>query len=439
MGDTIQKIKNWLEQGKIRVKRLAFFIQYYAKKFIFLFKLRLPSLKKAHLNAFPAVHLKKIDKVDLALKFSSELLMAFLAVLVGAFTIGFFKFGAPAAAEQDNSYAFMFLGNHTKLDNKYYAEQTSIKTVVESGGLIAQAQADDFEGLSTQAQAAPVSGGDSIITNNSLVQPSPDSIKGLVAKQVKIYTTVAGDTLASVAAANGITVKTLADSNNLLTNAVLQPGWQLVILPVNGMWVTAGPNDTLPDIAHEYNPEKYNSNATIRENEANTILQNMLTYNGLDSEEDINPGDLIIIPGGEIVAPPAAPAPKPKPNYTAPDNSYNEVTGLGDGYDGVNHIFPVGYCTYYVAGRMKITFGGNARNWLANAKASGYVTGSQPAPHSAVVFTGYGYGRYGHVAYVESVDDDTITVSEMNYDHFDRVDQRVISIHDPAIRGYIYP
>jgi surface antigen/LysM repeat protein len=438
MGDTIQKLKNWLKENKIRVKRLAFFIQYYAKKSSFLFKLRLPSLKRAHLNAFPAVHLKKMDNLDLALKFSSELLMAFLAVLVGAFTIGFFKFGNPSSA--DNSYAFTFLSNHTTLDNKYYAQQTSIKTIVESGGLIAEAQADDFEGLSTQAQTAPVGGGNSIITNDSLVQPSPDSVKELVAKQVKIYTTVAGDTLASVAAANGITVKTLADSNNLLTNAVLQPGWQLVILPVNGMWVTAGANDTLPDLAHEYNPEKYNPDATVRENEANTILQNMLTYNGLDSEEDINPGDLIIIPGGEIVGAPPAPAPAPKSNYSGPDNSANEVTSLGDGYDGVNHIFPVGYCTYYVAERMKITFGGNAKNWLANARASGYVTGSQPAVHSAVVFSGYGYGRYGHVAYVEAVNGDgTITVSEMNYDHFDRVDQRIVSINSSAIRGYIYP
>ena len=88
---------------------------------------------------------------------------------------------------------------------------------------------------------------------------------------------------------------------------------------------------------------------------------------------------------------------------------------------------------------MKITFGGNAKNWLANAKASGYVTGGEPATHSAVVFAGYGYGRYGHVAYVEDVEPGKILVSEMNYDHFNRVDERWVSTGSSAIKGYIYP
>ena len=91
---------------------------------------------------------------------------------------------------------------------------------------------------------------------------------------------------------------------------------------------------------------------------------------------------------------------------------------------------------------MKITFGGNAKNWLANARASGYVTGQEPAVRSAVVMTGPtgAMRRYGHVAYVTAVNGDgTITVSEMNYDHFNRVDSRTISIHDSTIRGYIYP
>ena len=56
----------------------------------------------------------------------------------------------------------------------------------------------------------------------------------------------------------------------------------------------------------------------------------------------------------------------------------------------------------------------------------------------AIAWTGAGY--YGHVAYVESVNGDgTITVSEMNYDHFNRIDQRWIPIGDKSIRGYIYP
>ena len=118
------------------------------------------------------------------------------------------------------------------------------------------------------------------------------------------------------------------------------------------------------------------------------------------------------------------------------------MTSISSGYDDVNHLFPRGYCTYYVASRMKITFGGNAKNWLANARASGYVTGNEAAAHSAVVMTGPkgSMRRYGHVAYVESINGDgTITVAEMNYDHFNRVDIRTMSVNDSTIRGYIYP
>jgi len=82
------------------------------------------------------------------------------------------------------------------------------------------------------------------------------------------------------------------------------------------------------------------------------------------------------------------------------------------------------------------------KNWLANAKASGYVTGKEAAPRSAVVMAGPtgAMRRYGHVAYVTSVNDDgTITISEMNYDHFNRVDTRTLSANDSSIRGYIYP
>jgi len=86
---------------------------------------------------------------------------------------------------------------------------------------------------------------------------------------------------------------------------------------------------------------------------------------------------------------------------------------------------------------MKITFGGNAKNWLANAKASGYVVGQEPAVHAAVVTNDS--KRYGHVAYVEEVTADKILVSEMNFDHFNKVDERWIPIDSSSIRGYIYP
>jgi surface antigen/LysM repeat protein len=385
-----------------------------------------------------------MDWMDFLLKFSSELMVVILSLMVGGLNLFYFY----AGNFQDQSLAGNFISHHQSVNPLLYAKNNSIVTVVSSGsGIIPQAQADDgLTGLDSNAAAASGvnnNNSDIIVGNDdTILAPNPDSVQSLIQKQIKIYQTQNGDTLASIGNQFGISQQTIMWANKL-TSPNIKPGWELIILPTDGVLVTAAANDTLPDIAHEYNPEKYNTNATVRENSADALLQNIISYNALDGAEDINPGDLIIIPGGQIVLPPAPKVtPKPKSYYSEPDYSMNEVTSLGDGYDGINHIFPRGYCTYYVASQMKITFGGNAKNWLANAKASGYVTGSEPASRSAVVMTGptRTMRLYGHVAYVDSVNGDgTITISEMNFDHFNRVDTRTISAHDPSIRGYIYP
>ncbi len=407
---------------------------------------RAPHFKKAHLNAFPAVHLKKMDVWDFVLKFSSELLVLSLAVAVAGLNLSFFA-GGSQNGYNDNSFAAGFLQAHADWNQKLADRNSSIITTVSGTGLIAQAQADDFQGLDASTVSpdnTPDNSAAVTVSPDGIQAPNPDSIRALVTNVTKkIYTTQSGDTLQSIAAANGISVNSIKWSNPSLTTAYLKPGWNLIIPPIDGVAVTADANTTLPDLAVQYSPQRYNPDKKARDAAAAQLLDKIISYNGLDSAEDINPGDFLIIPGGVVAAPPAPPKPKPAPKsktYNSPAISDDTVTSIGSGYDGAEHYFPVGYCTYYVASKMRITFGGNARNWLANARASGYVTGSEAAPHSAVVFSGYGYGKYGHVAYVESVNGNgTITVSEMNYERFNRVDRRTLSVRDPAIRGYIYP
>jgi surface antigen len=426
--------------------RFAFIAQYYSKKLLFQIKRRAPLLKKLHLESFPAIHLKRMDWMDFILKFSSELLILILSLSVAGLNFIFFA-GSGAKNYQDQSLAADFLQRHPGQNPKLYARNSSIITTVSGNGFVPQAEAEDFTGLGSQgldSGQTPDDGSSIVMSDDdSLLAPSPDSIKSTLTNTIKkVYTTQAGDSLQSIAAANGVSVNSILWSNPLLTGASLKPGWSLIIPPEDGVVVTADSNTTLPDLAAEYSPDRYNPNKQIRDSSAAQLLDTIISYNGLDSAEDINAGDVIFIPGGVLAAPPAPPAPKAKPKSKnlGPDTSINDVTSIGDGYDGVNHLFPRGYCTYYVATQMKITFGGNAKSWLANAKASGYVTGQEPAARSAVVFAGYGYGRYGHVAYVQSVNGDgTITVSEMNYDHFNRVDTRTISVNSPGIRGYIYP
>ena len=109
--------------------------------------------------------------------------------------------------------------------------------------------------------------------------------------------------------------------------------------------------------------------------------------------------------------------------------------------------FPYGQCTYYVASRRDVTWGGNAWAWFENAnglRPEGHV----PVTGAIVVFHD---GWFGHVAYVESVDpDNSFVISEMNFwangGGWGRVDRRTIagddrgslgSSTDPAIRAAV--
>ena len=77
-------------------------------------------------------------------------------------------------------------------------------------------------------------------------------------------------------------------------------------------------------------------------------------------------------------------------------------------------------CVSYTAWKVYQTYGnmpywggrGNANQWDDNARAAGIPTGSTPKIKSVAVWH---IGRYGHVAWVESVNSDgTFNVSEYN-------------------------
>ena len=108
-----------------------------------------------------------------------------------------------------------------------------------------------------------------------------------------------------------------------------------------------------------------------------------------------------------------------------------------------NH-FAFGYCTYYVATRRCIPWFGDAWQWWGAAAAYGYSEGHVPERGAVVVWGRYGSSPDGHVAYVEAVGPSngvpagSFLVSEMNYDGWDRVDQRVVADNAPGLVGFIY-
>lgn len=75
-----------------------------------------------------------------------------------------------------------------------------------------------------------------------------------------------------------------------------------------------------------------------------------------------------------------------------------------------------GQCTWFSYGRAlqvsgKIMPTGNAQTWISSAIAMGYETGTQPSYNSVVVLSSK---KFGHVAFVEAYDGETITISEGN-------------------------
>ncbi len=115
--------------------------------------------------------------------------------------------------------------------------------------------------------------------------------------------------------------------------------------------------------------------------------------------------------------------------------------------------FAYGDCTWYVASRRCIPWGGNANAWYYNASKMGYLEGSVPEVGAVAVWDqgqGGANAWYGHVAYVEVVGPDLgvgsipvvpagdFEISEMNWGDWDQVDYRLLPDTATYFQGFIY-
>lgn len=245
---------------------------------------------------------------------------------------------------------------------------------------------------------------------------------------VRIYEVQSGDTLSSIALHYKVTPNTILWANDIDNIDSIMPGDKLFILPVAGLSYTVKSGDTIDSIAQKYKADK----------------DNIIAFNGLPANGDLTDGAQIIIPGGEKEAPASSSSssgtsgPLAPRQYATSTGGYpSNVSGyktLG-GKAGTGHSFPYGYCTWYVSQRRYVPWGGNAGTWLYNAKVSGYRTGRTPQVGAIMVSS---ESWWGHVAIVERVVGDLVTVAEMNYDHWGRVDHRTFSAASRVVKGYIY-
>jgi surface antigen len=116
----------------------------------------------------------------------------------------------------------------------------------------------------------------------------------------------------------------------------------------------------------------------------------------------------------------------------------------------IKNGFYAGQCTWYVAlktpaifgaivdGKQDRPFGGNARDWYANAKKAGFSVG-KTAQAGAIIVYGTLRSSAGHVGKVISVDGDEMVIEDMNYAGKFIVTRRTEQVDNSKIIGYIYP
>ena len=222
------------------------------------------------------------------------------------------------------------------------------------------------------------------------------------------YEVQPGDIPSEIAAAFGISTNTLLWANNLNILSKIKVGQKLVILPVSGLKYTIKKGDTIESIVKKYKGDK----------------DRTIAFNALPANGNLTIGQDIIIPDGQ----------KPVEYVPKPTYAHYSAEELGP-YGKDSHKFPWGQCTWYIAQKRYIPWGGNAKTWLKQAIAHGFATGIEPTIGSIVVTKEN--RAYGHVAYVEIVGENTITISEMNLGYGVKK-LRTLSKDDWRILGYIY-
>lgn len=240
---------------------------------------------------------------------------------------------------------------------------------------------------------------------------------------VEIYVVKEGDSISSIAVAHKITVNTVLWANDIDNVDSIKPGDQIFILPVAGLKYVVKKGDDIDAIAKKYQAEK----------------DRIISFNDLPADGKVEEGQEIIIPGGRKDEPAAAPSSTglERRQYANTSGGAPTVSGWKklEGKAGAGHKFPYGYCTWYVAQRRYVPWGGNAGAWLYNAKAQGYKTGKAPAVGAIMVSS---ESWWGHVAVVEKVSGDMITISEMNYKGWAKKSSRTLSAKSKVIKGFIY-
>lgn len=236
-------------------------------------------------------------------------------------------------------------------------------------------------------------------------------------KDIQKYKVKDGDTVTTIATKFGITSDTVRWSNSLTGDSVTL-GKELIISPINGIVYKVNAGDTTDSIATKYRGQK----------------DQIVAFN--DTEiAGLPVGEYIVIPNGQ------------PPQAVGRPSVANVASGGGFAWGGApiygSNGYDYGYCTWWAATRRSQTGRpipsnlGNASTWKILAQRAGLSVGN--APQTGAVIWTPPRDYYGHVGYVEKVNDDgSVEISEMNTAGWGRVSRKTLSAADAARYGYIY-
>jgi len=131
--------------------------------------------------------------------------------------------------------------------------------------------------------------GDSVLEGNRVPNPvEPETLASVDTEpdreELIKYKVKKGDNLTKIANKFDLSVETLLWANDLSQNSTINPGQNLIILPVDGVLYSVRSGDTLSSIAQTYKTE----------------IEKVVDYNNLQNESDIYAGDLLILPEAEM-------------------------------------------------------------------------------------------------------------------------------------------
>ncbi len=341
--------------------------------------------------------------------YSSFVVVASSALLVSATNL--------SAGQNSSGFLFGYLGSSDNYSNPLENKMFLIANKKTSLALAPLLEAESMPNPILKAQEDPtdptIMQGNALVCENSPVLKDPEEDGGVIIYEVKD-----GDTISTIATANNVSVNTLLWANAIDDVNSIMPGDKIFILPVSGVTYTVKNGDDIESISKQFKADK----------------NKIIAFNSLHLDGELNVGETITIPDGQKELP------KPKPTESRigiaerPYETFESAgkTLTGGGKD--SHRFPYGYCTWYVAQKRNVPWGGNAGTWLYHAKSAGYATGKSPTVGSIMVSS---ESWWGHVALVTSVSADSFTVSEMNYKGWAKKSTRVIAKNNRVIKGFI--